>query len=128
MLDDAQARWVAACIAAHLFHAKHKPHVCELQNLVIEAADLGLLELHAAQLFAAIVTDADDDVGHPLAVVEAHSRDLLLRLIGRVDGFVHAREDAVARGGGMRRRGSGRDLRLQLDAKPRYYLFGNLRD
>ena len=42
----------------HRFHAEHKAHVCQLQNLVIEAADLGLFHLHAAQLFAAVVADA----------------------------------------------------------------------
>ena len=100
VLDDAQAGGIAAGLAAHGFHAKHKAHVGELENLVVEAADLGLLQLHAAQLFAAIVADADDDVDHALAIVEAHGRDLLLRLEGRVHGLVHGREHAIARGGG----------------------------
>ena len=49
---------IAAGVAAHVFDAKHKAHVCELENLVIETADFGLLELHAAQFLAAIVADA----------------------------------------------------------------------
>ena len=111
VLDDAQAGVIAARIAAHGIDAKHEAHVGELENLVIEAADLGLLELHAAEFLAAVVADAADDVDHAAALGKAHGRDFLLRLEGRVDGLVHGGEDTVARGGSLCCRDVARPVR-----------------
>ena len=69
----------------------------QLQNLVIEPADLGLFHLHAAQFFAAVIADAANDLDHAAALFQAHGRDFLLRLVGGVDGFIDRREDAVLR-------------------------------
>src|ERR1035438_248477 len=94
-LDDAQARAIATRIASHGFHSKHEAHVGELQNLVIEAADLGLLHFHAAQLLAAVVADTTYDVYHSLALIEAHGRDSYLCLKCCIRSLVHGGEHTV---------------------------------
>src|SRR5439155_23897507 len=57
-------------------------------------ADLGFLELVAAQLLRALDADAADAIDGLLAVVEAASLELPLRLRRGVDRSVHVVEDA----------------------------------
>ncbi len=97
-LDHAQAGLVGARIAAHGLHSKHIAHILQLENLVIEAADFGFFHLHAAQLFAAVVADAADDIDHAAALRQAHGCYFLLSLVRSVDGLIDGREDSVLRG------------------------------
>src|ERR1017187_8800229 len=95
VINDAQAGAIAARIATHGFHSKHEAHVGELQNLVIESADLGLLHLNAAQFLAAVVADTTYDVDHSLALIEAHGRDSYLCLKCCIRSLVHGGEHTV---------------------------------
>ena len=98
VLNNAQPGGVAARLGVQRVHAQHKAHIGQLQNLVVETADLGLLELHLAQLFAPVVADAANNLDDALAIFERHRRHFLLRLVGRVHRLVHGGKHAVARG------------------------------
>ena len=96
MLNHAHAGVIAVRLGVQGIDAEHEAHVGELQDLVIEPADLGLFEFHAAQFFAAVVANADDDVDDAAAVGKAQRRHFLLCLVGRIHCLIHRGEDAIA--------------------------------
>ena len=105
-LDDAQARPVAAGAALHRLDAEHVAHRLQLPDLVLQAADAGLLELHPPELLGLLVADPPDHGDHPPAFLESHLRHADLRLRRGSDRLVHGLEDTVARPGRRLRAGA----------------------
>src|ERR1035437_2870581 len=134
-LDDAQPRFIASCIAAHGFHAKHVAHILQLLNLVVEPAHLALFQLHPAQLFAAIDADPPYDPDHAPALFQAHICDFLLCHVCCAGSLIHGGKDAVPRSGTVGRGGCGSTAQgkaalspLQLDTHSRDSIGRNIRN
>ena len=69
-------------------------HDFELLDLVVEAPDLGLFELHAAQLFGLLVADAIDAGNGLGAVLHRHVAELFESARGGRDRVIDRAEDA----------------------------------